>query len=242
MTDIFISDLHLCDDRPALYGAFCRFLVGLDSSVEQLYILGDLFDAYVGEDPHNGLATQLKGQLKLLAERKIRVFLQPGNRDFLLDRKRAQAYGMTLLDDFHLYEHAGNRALLMHGDLLCTDDVGYQRYRQIIQSPLMKGFAHALPLPVRRRIARNLRNRSKQKYLSSGSQMVEVSERAVRSVMERFNVEQLIHGHTHQPGHHRLGVSGRQQRYVLGDWSEDRIWWIEANRGGFSLKSAAPGT
>lgn len=237
MTDIFISDLHLSEERPELYRAFCRFLGNLDRDVEHLYILGDLFDAFIGDDPKNPMCIKVKAQLRLLADRHIRVFFQPGNRDFLLRGKVAEKYGMTALPDYHLYQHLNNRALLMHGDLLCTDDRSYLFYRSIIQSLPARALIALLPMPWRRALARKLRTRSTSKQRQPASMAIDVNAEAVKAAMDKYEVAQLIHGHTHLPGVHRENSTDPRSRFVLGDWNDRGIWWIEAKQGGFSLKS-----
>ncbi len=238
MTDIFISDLHLSDERPEIYRAFCRFLYELGEDVQHLYILGDLFEAWVGDDDKSELALKVVAQLRLLAQRRVRVFFQAGNRDFMLGKKFAKAADIELLPDYHLYEHGDRRILLMHGDLLCTDDVAYQRYRKRIQNPLVKGLAKALPLSTRNKIAGDLRDQSKDKKNKKSMEIMDVTQSSVASTMERFQVTTMIHGHTHRPDVHSFEHAGKEhKRYVLGDW-HDSLWWIAIDTNGLTLNSA----
>lgn len=239
MSDIFISDLHLSDDRPEIYRAFCRFLQNLDDEVKQLYILGDLFEVWVGQDGNNELGTKVIAQLRLLAQRKIRVFFQAGNRDFLIDRRFAKAADLELLPDFHLYEYYGRRVLLMHGDLLCTDDKDYLRFRNIVQNPVLKSAFRLLPATMRRTIGRGLRTKSQQDKVTKSAEIMDVNQSMVIRTMAHFQVPQMIHGHTHRPKVHRFGRSSEAlERYVLGDW-DDQLWWIKSDAEGIQLYSAA---
>lgn len=238
MSDIFISDLHLGDDRPEIYRAFCRFLHDLDEDVKQLYILGDLFEAWVGHDSKNELDIKVIAELRLLAQRKVRVFFQAGNRDFLIDKKFAKAADLELLPDYHLYEYHGRRVLLMHGDLLCTDDKSYLRFRSFVQNPLIKSLFRLLPSATRRKIGQDLRAKSSQGKESKSAEIMDVNQSTVIRTMEHFKVNQIIHGHTHRPDVHRFGRSDEQlERYVLGDWHE-QLWWIKSDAEGISLNSA----
>ena len=238
MSDIFISDLHLSDDRPDIYRAFCRFLHDLDEDVQQLYILGDLFEAWVGEDSRNEMAIKVIAELRLLARRKIRVFFQPGNRDFLIGKRFAEAADIELLPDHHVYTYHGSRVLLMHGDLLCTDDKAYLRFRAFVQNPLVKGVFLLLPPSLRRSIGRKLRKKSSQGKTEKSAEIMDVNQNAVIQTMEKFQVSKIIHGHTHRPKVHRFGRGEENlRRYVLGDWDK-QLWWISSNAEGIQLFSS----
>ncbi len=237
MTDIFISDLHLSENRPDIYRAFCRFLHSLDSDVQQLYILGDLFEVWVGQDSKNELAIKLIAELRLLSQKRIRVFFQAGNRDFMIGKKFAKAADIELLPDYHIYEHAGQRILLMHGDLLCTDDKSYLRYRSFMQNSLVKASLGALPLGIRRKIGRKLLQKSRMGKAHKSAEIMDVNQSTVIRTMQHFRVSQLIHGHTHRPAVHSFGRGDENlKRYVLGDWDKN-IWWIESGNKGISLNS-----
>lgn len=241
MSDIFISDLHLSEDRPDIYRAFCRFLHDLDEDVQQLYILGDLFEAWIGEDARNELAIKVIAELRLLAKRKIRVFFQPGNRDFLIGKGFARAADIELLPDHHIYEYHGRRILLMHGDLLCTDDKAYMRFRNIVQNPIVKGLFALLPAGLRRRIGKNLRQKSSQEKTEKTAEIMDVNQDAVIQVMAKFQVSKIIHGHTHRPKVHRFGRNDENlTRYVLGDWDE-HLWWISSSAEGIELNHSPIG-
>ena len=241
MSDIFISDLHLSEDRPDIYRAFCRFLHDLDEDVQQLYILGDLFEAWIGDDARNELAIKVIAELRLLAKRKIRVFFQQGNRDFLIGKRFAKAADIELLPDHHIYEYHGRRVLLMHGDLLCTDDKAYMRFRSLVHNPIVKGLFSLLPTSTRRGIGKKLRVKSSQGKMEKSAEIMDVNQSAVIHTMEQFQVTEMIHGHTHRPKVHRFGRDDENlKRYVLGDWDEN-LWWIVSDAEGITLNSAPLG-
>ncbi|MBT5331247.1 MAG: UDP-2,3-diacylglucosamine diphosphatase [Porticoccaceae bacterium] len=241
MSDIFISDLHLSEDRPDIYRAFCRFLHDLDEDVQQLYILGDLFEAWIGEDARNELAIKVIAELRLLAKRKIRVFFQQGNRDFLIGKSFAKAADIELLPDHYIYEYRGRHVLLMHGDLLCTDDKAYMRFRSLVHNPAVKGLFSLLPISTRRGIGKKLRAKSSQGKMEKSAEIMDVNQSAVIHTMEQFQVTEMIHGHTHRPKVHRFGRDDENlKRYVLGDWDEN-LWWIVSDAEGITLNSAPLG-
>lgn len=238
MTDIFISDLHLSEERPEIYRAFCRFLHDLDDDVQQLYILGDLFEAWVGDDKKNKLSLKLIAELRLLAQRRVRVFFQAGNRDFLIGNKFAKAADIELLNDHHIYDYQGQRILLMHGDLLCTDDKSYLKFRRIVQNPITKGLFRLLPMSLKRKIGFDLRAKSALGKNRKSAEIMDVNQAAVLATMRKYRVNHLIHGHTHRPAVHAFEEDGTgYKRYVLGDWHQE-LWWIQRDAAGISLHSA----
>lgn len=237
MSDIFISDLHLGPESPELYKAFCAFLAGLDESVEQLYILGDLFDVWVGHDKQNHFQAEVIARLKMLEKRRIRLFIMRGNRDFLYGKRFARETGATLLPDYYLYQCGAHRALLMHGDLLCTQDTDYLRYRAVVRNPLLQSLLGGLPASLRRGIASRIRNKSKQAQSGKSMQIMDITEQALFETTQKYSVGRVIHGHTHRPGVSLHKTPGRQvERLVLGDWGE-KVWWIVRDSNGFSLQS-----
>ena len=236
MTDIFISDIHLSEENTELYSAFSRFLRQLDSGVERLYILGDLLEVAVGDDK-SPLSKKLAAEFQLLAKRKIRVFFQAGNRDFMLGKKFAQMADIELLPDYYLYEGAEEKILLMHGDLLCTDDKPYLQFRRVVQNPAIKAIFRLLPLSTRRYIGRKLRSSSTKSNSNKRPEIMDVNQSAVIKTMYKYRVNSLIHGHTHRPAVHSFKSDAiDSKRYVLGDW-HDKLWWIESNSNGLSLHS-----
>ena len=236
MTDIFISDIHLSEEDNDLYGAFSRFIRQLDDSVERLYILGDLLEACIGDDKSK-LSKKLAAEFQLLAKRKIRVFFQAGNRDFLVGKRFAQMADIEILPDYYLYKGAEQQILLMHGDLLCTDDTSYLRYRRVVHNPVIKRIFRLLPLFIRQKIGQKVRNKSTKGKSKKRAEIMDVNQSAVVKTMEKYKVTCLIHGHTHRPAVHSFkNQESSYTRYVLGDWY-DKLWWIKSDENGISLHS-----
>ena len=221
MTTAFIADLHLSPARPDITAAFCDFCQQ-NEALDALYILGDLFDAWLGDDDPSDFAQQIKSQLKWLCDAGVTVYFMPGNRDFMLGERFASDVGLNLLADETVINLNGKRTLLMHGDTLCTDDTDYLRYRTLIQHPLSKFILRHLPLALRMRIARKLRAGSASKRPNLTPQrlrQMDVQHPAVVSVMQKHNVQRLIHGHTHRAAIHSFCVNDKPaERVVLGDW------------------------
>lgn len=215
MATLFISDLHLSRERPAISGLFHQFLVEQASQAEALYILGDLFEVWLGDDliPPDMQATL--DALHALSDSGVPVYVMHGNRDFLLGSHFAELSGATLLEDPTVIDLYATPTLLMHGDLLCTDDVPYHEMRQMLRNPawiaafLAKGAAERIAF------AQSLRERSKQETGEKEEAIMDVNATTVQAYVTRYGVRRLIHGHTHRPAiHHEHGV----ERCVLGDW------------------------
>jgi UDP-2,3-diacylglucosamine hydrolase len=217
---LFISDLHLAPERPELVAAFHSLVPGRAHGAAALYVLGDLFDAWLGDDQlKEPLAAGIARALSALAASGTRVYLQRGNRDFLLGERFAKTAGATLLPDAVVHDLHGTPTLIMHGDQLCTDDVAYQRLRAFWQNPVRRRRLARLPYAVRRAFARLLRAGSRRATASKPEQIMDVNADAVMAAMSAHGVTRLIHGHTHRPARHELTVDGRPcQRYVLADW------------------------
>lgn len=221
MSTAFIADLHLSPARPDITAAFCDFCQK-HQSLDALYILGDLFDAWLGDDDPSDFAQQIKSQLRALRAAGVSVYFMPGNRDFMLGQRFADEVGLRLLPDESVIELAGQRVLLMHGDTLCTDDTDYLRYRAIIQHPISKFILRHLPLALRMRIARKLRQGSASErpdLRAERLRQMDTQHPAVVRVMQKHQVQQLIHGHTHRAAIHSFCVNDKKaERIVLGDW------------------------
>jgi UDP-2,3-diacylglucosamine hydrolase len=217
---LFISDVHLSRERPALVDAFHALVRGKEHEASSLYIIGDLFDAWLGDDQlRDPMAATVAASLAERAARGTRIFLQRGNRDFLLGERFAQASGATLLPDAVVHDLDGTPTLIMHGDQLCTDDVDYQRFRSFWQNPAHRRRALALPYVVRRGIATALRAGSQRAMASKPEAIMDVNADAVEAAFRSHDVARLIHGHTHRPAHHRSQVDGvERDRWVLADW------------------------
>lgn len=217
---LFISDLHLDARRPAITTLFLEFLAGLDPRhCAGLYILGDLFEAWVGDDNDDPHDAQVTAALRATTQRGIPVWIMHGNRDFLLGERFAQATGCTLLADPARIELSGEATLLMHGDTLCTDDHEYQQFRDMVRNPDWQRQFLAKPLAERRAIAANLRETSRQRTGEKAAEIMDVNPQAVLDTLRAHGVHRLIHGHTHRPAVHALDLDGRPaHRIVLGDW------------------------
>jgi len=214
---LFISDLHLSEDRPEANERFFSLLENEARDAEALYILGDFFEYWIGDDdlawPFNAV---IAGSLRELSRGGVRVCFMHGNRDFLIGERFCAATGATLLEDPTVVEIDGERTLLMHGDTLCTDDLDYQNWRRTARSSAWQAAFLARSLDERRKAVGGMREKSKEVVAAKPAEIMDVNQDAVRQAMESHGVRRLIHGHTHRPGHHR--VAGGGERWVLPDW------------------------
>jgi UDP-2,3-diacylglucosamine hydrolase len=220
---LFISDLHLCNSRPAITGLFISFLGSMAAKAEALYILGDLFEYWAGDDDLDDAHHQpIIAALATLAASGTQVFLMHGNRDFLLADGFAEAAGITILADPTLLPLYGKRVLLSHGDALCTDDTTYQAFRQQVREPVWQKNFLAQPLVERKAQIETMRMRSEQEKSHKTVSIMDVNTDAVNSLLRAYEYpELLIHGHTHRPALHILEIDGQTcERWVLGDWYE----------------------
>ena len=226
-----ISDLHLDETRPDVTDGLARFLERL-GPVEALYILGDLFEAWIGDDDDRPLAGTVAKLLASVSRRGIALYLMPGNRDFLLGQLFCQRAGGTLLADPALHILGDRATLLMHGDSLCTGDPEYQSFRRMTREPKWQSEVLARPLYERRELAARLRAMSQDANRLKAEDIMDVDPGTVAQSMRDWQVERLIHGHTHRPGSHRV-LAGT--RWVLGDWGQDGGWRIDVTRRGPAL-------
>jgi len=216
---LFIADLHLQTEEPAITAGFLRFLQGEARRADALYILGDLFEAWIGDDDPNPLHREIAIAIKALVDSGVPCFFVHGNRDFLLGKRYARDCGMTLLAEETVLDLYGRNILIMHGDTLCTDDTGYLAFRAKVHTPWIQTLFLALPLFIRSRIAAKMRAGSKAANSSKSMTIMDVNPQAVVSVMAKHQVQWLIHGHTHRPYMHDLTVNGKPaHRVVLGAW------------------------
>jgi len=216
---LFIADLHLQTEEPAITAGFLRFLRGEAKSADALYILGDLFEAWIGDDDPNPLHREMAAAIKVLVDSGVPCFFVHGNRDFLLGKRYARDCGMTLLAEETVLDLYGRNILIMHGDTLCTDDTGYLAFRAKVHTPWIQTLFLALPLFIRSRIAAKMRAGSKAANSSKSMTIMDVNPQAVASVMAKHQVQWLIHGHTHRPYMHDLTVNDKPaHRVVLGAW------------------------
>ena len=219
MATLFIADLHLQTEEPAITAGFLRFLRGEAKSADALYILGDLFEAWIGDDDPNPLHREMAAAIKALVDSGVPCYFIHGNRDFLIGQRYARESGMTLLPEEQVLDLYGRNILIMHGDTLCTDDTGYLAFRAKVHTPWIQKVFLALPLFIRNRIAARMRAGSKAANSSKSMTIMDVNPQAVVRVMEKHDVQWLIHGHTHRPDVHSLIANGQPaHRVVLGAW------------------------
>ncbi|AVR96412.1 UDP-2,3-diacylglucosamine diphosphatase [Pseudoduganella armeniaca] len=240
---LFISDLHLQEDRPALTEAFLRFLDERAVHARQLYLLGDLFEYWAGDDDldtpfHRRIVTALRG----LAERGVELFWIAGNRDFLVGAAFAQAVGLTLLPETWVIEDHGRRIVLVHGDAQCTDDVNYMTFRAQVRQPAWQQQFLAMPLAQRKQIIAGLRDNSRKDQAAKSHDIMDVTPQAIAAVFNETGSTVMIHGHTHRPALH--AVDGKL-RYVLPDWEPERTpprgGWIAIGSDGVITRHALDG-
>ena len=231
MAILFISDLHLSPERPEVTRAFLRFLEDQANSTEALFVLGDLFEAWIGDDDTCPTGIKVQNAFKQLTDKGVALFIQHGNRDFFLGKRFMQYTGATLLEDEHLVEYNDRTVLVMHGDTLCTDDIDYIRFRRKIRHPIIKFCLQLLPLRYRQTLADKMRAKSKAANANKPSAIMDVNLNAVEKVMSKHQVKTLIHGHTHRPNRHQ---QKQGERIVLGDW-HDRGWYVIWDTAGLEL-------
>jgi UDP-2,3-diacylglucosamine hydrolase len=222
MTTLFISDLHLDAERPQVTQLFARFLREEARHADALYILGDLFEAWVGDDDPSDTAALVANELAALRAHGVPVYFMRGNRDFLLGEEYARRAGITILPDPAVVMLHGRPTLLMHGDTLCTGDVGYQKFRAQVRDAAWQQRFLSQPLAARIAFAQQARAASQAHQSGMAAAMEAITDVApdtVEATLARFGIDTLIHGHTHRPAVHSLQAGGRAcRRVVLGDW------------------------
>jgi UDP-2,3-diacylglucosamine hydrolase len=215
----FVADLHLTDERPLASGRFFRFLQEEAAGADALYILGDLFEAWIGDDHDERVAHETARHLRSLVESGTPVYFMHGNRDFMLAETYAARSAMRLLADPTLIDLYGVPTLLMHGDTLCTDDIDYLRFRRRVRQRWMLTLLARLPLALRRRLARQARAGSESAKAAKPAAIMDVNGDEVERVLREHQAARLIHGHTHRPARHALQLDGHTaERWVVPDW------------------------
>ena len=214
----FIADLHLSENRPHLLALFRQFMQEQAPEAEKLYILGDLFDFWIGDDEQSDLISEVQQLIRHLTEQGVPCYFQHGNRDFLIGKKFANACGLTLLPTYQVIDLYGMPTLLCHGDTLCVDDVKYQHYRKKVHQKWRQWLFLHLPLKVRLKIAEKIRAKSRQDKQLKSTEIMDVNATFVQQMFAQFHVTQMIHGHTHRQKHHE--IPPHFHRIVLGDWGE----------------------
>ena len=222
MATLFVSDLHLDADRPASIDLFLRFLQSEAKHADALFILGDLFEAWIGDDDDNPSLTPVLQALSDLTDSGVPCFAMHGNRDFLLGDRFESSTGCRLLDEWHVTEIAGERVLMTHGDLLCTDDLPYQDLRNTVRNEAWQTQFLAKPLAQRRAIATDLRQRSRTETAAKPAEIMDVNAGTVADAFRKHGARVLVHGHTHRPAIHALAVDEAPvTRIVLGAWYDE---------------------
>ncbi|MCI0518474.1 MAG: UDP-2,3-diacylglucosamine diphosphatase [Woeseiaceae bacterium] len=221
MTTLFISDLHLEGARPDIGDQFFEFLRGEAAAADALYILGDLFESWVGDDDPDEHYALVKQALRQLATGGTPVYFMHGNRDFMIGPRFAEESAVTLLADPLLLRIEGAEVLLSHGDSMCTDDIEYQKFRQMTRNPAWQAMMLQKPLAERLAFARQARAASMQRGATLNPVISDVNQGAVEALMRKHGATRLLHGHTHRPAVHEFSLDGKAAtRTVLGDWYE----------------------
>jgi len=216
---LFVSDLHLDPSDPAIARQFLGFLAGAARRADALYILGDLFEAWLGDDDPDPASREVVAALRALTDAGVPCYLLHGNRDFLIGSRFCGETGVVLLGDGQVVDIYGELVLLMHGDALCTDDTDYQRLRRLLRNPAVLWTLRHLSLSRRRKLAQRLRAGSRAHVGATAAEIMDVNDGAVARAFRATGVRTMVHGHTHRPAVHSLDVDSRPvRRVVLGDW------------------------
>ncbi len=240
MRRLFISDLHLQDERSDITRAFCYFLDQIAPGADELYLLGDIFELWIGDDYQSDLFADICPRLAALRTTGTRIYLQHGNRDFLLGASAAKQLSAELIPGSLIIALPQGKTLLMHGDELCTDDLEYQTFRKQLRSAVWQQQFLAQPLEQRLVTARELRKTSRDANAGKADYIMDVNSDTVAQIMQQQDVDLLIHGHTHRPQiHHQQKDETGGIRVVLGDWHTDG-WYILSDEERFELVNFHP--
>jgi len=221
----FIADLHLAQNRPDITACFLRFLKNEATRAQHLYILGDLFEAWIGDDDDSEYLTTIAEALTALSALGTTIYYIHGNRDFLLGQRFAKKSSMILLPEIDLIDLYGKNVVIMHGDTLCTRDIGYQKFRKKSRSWWWQAIIKSLPLFFRKKIANDYRKKSAAATSVKSQEIMDVTPDEVVKCLENYHSQLLIHGHTHRPSVHKLNANNKDaKRIVLGDWYEQGAW------------------
>ncbi|MGD2007222.1 MAG: UDP-2,3-diacylglucosamine diphosphatase [Cellvibrionales bacterium] len=229
---LLISDLHLSEDTPEIEAGL-NLLLDQFRDLDNLYILGDFFEYWIGDDDDTALHRRIISRLRSVSDAGTQVFVVRGNRDLALGEAFIAQIGGSLLGDTTVVNLGGVDTLLLHGDTLCTDDVEYQKMRQVLHDPAWQADMLSRPLEERREFARGLRAASKAKAENDPSNIIDVNSDAVAGAFLNHGVSRMIHGHTHRPDRHQTEAG---ERIVLGDWSATQGWYVEINETSCALQ------
>ena len=237
MTVLFVSDLHLDPERPRSIDTFVRFVNSEVIYAERLFILGDLFEVWIGDDENDPRLEPVLEALTSLKAYEVPCYVMHGNRDFLLGDAFSERTGCRIMSDYVTVDVCGKSMLLTHGDLLCTDDVPYMHLRSTVRDPAWQGSFLRKSIAERRELAASMRAQSKTETASKPSDIMDVNQRTVEETMRSHGVLYLVHGHTHRPGVHRFELDGENAtRIVLGDWY-DQPTVLQWDNRGFKLRA-----
>ena len=235
MTKLFISDLHLHQTRPEVTGLFRDFideLLTITTPNPELYILGDLFEFWIGDDYEEPLYSEITNQLKNLVKSGIKTYLMHGNRDFLIGENFLSKTGIELLKEPTIFSYKDKNIMLSHGDQFCIDDIEYQAYRKIVRNQEWQRSFLSFPIDKRLKILNEARDASIQSQDMKSNEIMDVNVNEVAAVIQKNNIDILIHGHTHRPRSHTIDIETKKSvRLVLGDWSASSakiIKWVDA--------------
>lgn len=234
MTSLFISDLHLADAHPGITQLLFGFLCGPARNADSLYILGDLFEYWAGDDDlDEPLNHDVADALCEVADQGVKTYFMAGNRDFLIGEDFARRSGLTLLPDPTLIDLDGTPTLLMHGDTLCTDDLAYMQFRNTVRTPAYIAQFLAQPLAARKAQIAAIRNRSETEKQAKASDIMDVNRQAVKAAFRQHCTRRLIHGHTHRPADHSHDIDGKPcSRIVLSDWNDEGGEYLRCDTDG----------
>ncbi|MGR9086512.1 MAG: UDP-2,3-diacylglucosamine diphosphatase [Gammaproteobacteria bacterium] len=234
---LFISDLHISLEKPEITRRFVRFLQNRAVRADAVYILGDLFDSWIGDDDTTPPTQTIRGELEKLTAAETTVYFQHGNRDFLLGERFCRETGISLLDEYAVIDLFGVPTLLTHGDLLCTDDLPYQAFRTLSRTPEWQRSVLSKPLFIRLLAARWYRLRSFFHKRKKNQEIMDVNQHTVTETMRKYGCMRLIHGHTHRPGVHSFEIDGQAaQRFVLADWKKESAEVLCWTRAGYRIE------
>ncbi len=238
----FISDLHLSESQPEITQHFLHFLQNKAYAAKEVYILGDFFDFWIGDDEKSPLINKVKQAIKELSDKKVKCYFICGNRDFLIGKHFAKETGIILLPDYYVINLFGKKILICHGDTLCIDDVSYQKFRKIVHKKWLQQLFLCLPLKVRINIATKIRKKSCSDKQYKSTEIMDINPEFTEKIMQQYDVEYLIHGHTHKQAIY-YGKFLQQPdrlftRIVLGDWHKDRISIFLFDESGFRFEES----
>lgn len=236
MIRYFISDLHLHTERPEITRALLYFLDKIATDADELYLLGDIFEVWIGDDCADPCTEIIAPELKRLADRGCNIYLTVGNRDFLMGTTGAAKLSAKLLPSISMLDLPQGKTLLLHGDELCTADIDYQAFRGLVRQPQWQAQFLTKPVSERQTIARSLRQESKAAGAEKSEAIMDVTPSEVDTLMCQHNASIMIHGHTHRPKRHSIKLG---ERIVLGDWGKSG-WYLRADPNNLELVCFTP--